>query len=254
MKAVILAGGKGTRLQEETVTKPKPLVEAGQKPLIWHVMQNFARFGIEEFIILVGYKGQFIREYFANFWLHQSDITFDLSSPEISVHNVRGVPWKVSVIDTGEETLTGGRLLRVADLLKDDFLMTYGDGVSDVEIIKLIDQHQRSGAVATLTAVKPPPRFGAVEIEGKKVKYFSEKTFSTEVWVNGGFFVLSPSVFSYIKNDSTSFEIDSLPQIAKDGLLNAYKHEGFWQPVDTIKDLQKLEDGIKEGKLPWVVV
>jgi len=251
MKAVILAGGRGTRLAEETQVKPKPLVESGGKPLIWHIMQNYARFGVTEFIVLVGYKGQMIREYFANFWLNQADITFDLSNPEIQVHQNRGLPWKVSVIDTGLETMTGGRLAKLKNLIDEDFFLTYGDGVADVDIEMLLKKHNVSRSLATLTAVQPPARFGALDFDGSQVIGFREKPIDDEGWVNGGFFVLSPKIFDYLKGDLCSFESDVLPQVAEQGKLSAYKHTGFWQPVDTIRDLERLEVAIAQGALPW---
>jgi len=252
MKAVILAGGRGTRLAEETLIKPKPLVEAAGQPLIWHIMQNFANYGITEFIVLSGYKGQQIREYFANYWLHQADITFDLATPEREIHRVRSLPWKVSVIDTGIDTNTGGRIVRLKDLLKEDFLLTYGDGVSDVDIEKLILAHQSSKNIATLTAVKPPARFGALNLVGNQVKSFQEKPEGEGAWVNGGFLVVGPEIFEFLGGDKSSFEIDALPKIADLGKLGVYKHSGFWQPVDTIRDLQRLEEAIERGVLPWV--
>ena len=251
MKVVILAGGRGTRLSEETLLKPKPLVEAGGQPLIWHIMQNYARFGITEFVVLAGYKGQMIREYFANYWLHQSDITFDLSTPEREIHKVRSLPWKVSVLDTGIDTNTGGRIARLKDLIKEDFLLTYGDGVADVNIGDLISTHKVSGNFATLTAVQPPARFGALKIIDKQVQNFQEKPIGEDAWVNGGFLVLKPEVFSFLHGDNSSFEVDALPEIAKLNKLGVYKHSGFWQPVDTIRDLQRLEEAINKGVLPW---
>jgi len=251
MKAVILAGGRGTRLSEETQLKPKPLVEAAGQPLIWHIMQNYAKYGITEFIVLAGYKGQQIREYFANYWLHQADITFDLSTPEREIHKVRSLPWKVSVLDTGIDTNTGGRIARLRDLLKEDFLLTYGDGVSDVNISELIASHKLSGNLATLTAVQPPARFGALNLIGNKVISFQEKPDGEGAWVNGGFLLLKPEIFDFLKGDDSSFEIDALPKIAELGKLGVYKHSGFWQPVDTIRDLQRLEEAIGRGVLPW---
>lgn len=251
MKAAILAGGRGTRLAEETQVKPKPLVESGGKPLIWHIMQNYARFGVTEFIVLVGYKGQMIREYFANFWLNQADITFDLSYPEIQVHQTRGLPWKVSVIDTGLETMTGGRLAKLKGLIDEDFFLTYGDGVADVNVEMLLKKHSESQSLATLTAVQPPARFGALDFDGSQVIGFREKPIDDEGWVNGGFFVLSPKIFDYLKGDPCSFESDVLPRVAEQGKLSAYKHTGFWQPVDTIRDLERLEVAIAQGALPW---
>lgn len=251
MKVVILAGGRGTRLSEETLLKPKPLVEAGGQPLIWHIMQNYARFGITDFVVLAGYKGQMIREYFANYWLHQSDITFDLSTPEREIHKVRSLPWKVSVLDTGIDTNTGARIARLKDLLSEDFLLTYGDGVADVNIMELIASHNASGNLATLTAVQPPARFGALKIVDNQVVSFQEKPIGEGAWVNGGYLVLKPEVFNFLQNDNSSFEIDALPEIAKLKKLGVYKHSGFWQPVDTIRDLQRLEEAIDRGVLPW---
>lgn len=252
MKAVILAGGRGTRLLEETQVKPKPLVEASGHPLIWHVMQNYAQYEITEFIVLSGYKGQQIREYFANFWLKQADITFDLATPNKEIHEVRSLPWKVTVLDTGLDTGTGGRILRLRDLIHEDFLLTYGDGVSNVNINELIGVHNLSGNFATLTAVQPPARFGALKLAGNQVTSFLEKPDGDGAWVNGGFFVIKPEVFDFIVDDKSSFEIDVLPKIAEIGKLGVYKHSGFWQPVDTIRDLQRLQEAIDKGVLSWV--
>lgn len=252
MIAVILAGGRGTRLAEETNFKPKPLVEAHGQPLIWHIMQNYAMYGITEFIVLAGYRGQQIREYFANYWLHQSDITFNLATPDREIHKIRSLPWKVSVIDTGVETNTGGRLGRLRDLLSEDFLLTYGDGVANVNIQELIDFHYASENIVTLTAVQPPARFGALNLIGNQVENFQEKPIGDGAWVNGGFLILNSSVFNFIEGENSSFEIDTLPKIASSGKLGAYKHFGFWQPVDTVRDLQRLEEAITMGVLPWV--
>jgi glucose-1-phosphate cytidylyltransferase len=251
MKVVILAGGKGTRLSEETQLRPKPLVEAQGRPLLWHVMQNYYRFGFNEFIILAGYKGHQLREYFANYWLHNSDVTFDLNNQNQKILNRRGLPWKVTICDTGVDTATGGRILRVKELLKEDFLLTYGDGVSDVDISSLIAQHKLNSSLVTLTAVQPPARFGALHLDGCKVLNFVEKPDGEGSWVNGGFFVMNANVFDYIKSDNASFEIDVLPRIALDGKLGAFKHYGYWQPVDTIRDLQRLDESLSIGKLPW---
>jgi glucose-1-phosphate cytidylyltransferase len=252
MKAVILSGGKGTRLSEETQSRPKPLVEAGGQPLLWHIMQNYARFDVTEFIILVGYRGQQIREYFADYWLHQSDVTFDLSAPEFTIHKIRSLPWKVTVIDTGLETQTGGRLAKIKDLLDEDFFLTYGDGVGDVDINQLLSCHKSGKGFATLTAVQPPARFGALELTENSVTGFVEKPVGDGGWVNGGFFCLSPKVFEYLDDDSCSFEGDALPRIAQSGNLKAYKHHGFWQPVDTLRDLARLEEAIAAKRLPWI--
>lgn len=251
MKAVILAGGRGTRLVEETQLKPKPLVEAAGQPLIWYIMQNFAKYDISEFIILAGYKGQQIREYFSNYWLNQADITFDLSTAVKEIHKVRSLPWKVTVLDTGIDTNTGGRIAKLKNILNEQFLLTYGDGVSDVNIRELIAAHQTSGNLATLTAVQPPARFGALNLNGDQVTSFLEKPDGDGAWVNGGFFVLEPEVFDFLEGDKSSFEVDALPLIAEAGELGVYKHTGFWQPVDTIRDLQRLEEAIAKGKLPW---
>jgi glucose-1-phosphate cytidylyltransferase len=252
VKAVILAGGRGTRLSEETLVKPKPLVEASGHPLLWHIMQNYALYGITDFIVLAGYKGQLIREYFANFWLHQADITFDLATPDREIHEVRSPPWKVTVLDTGIDTNTGGRIARLQNLINEDFLLTYGDGVSDVNIHDLISVHKNSGNLVTLTAVQPPARFGALSLNGNQVSSFLEKPDGEGAWVNGGFFVLSMEVFSYLDGDGSSFEIDTLPRIASVGKLGVHKHTGFWQPVDTIRDLQRLGEALEKGALPWV--
>lgn len=252
MKAVILAGGRGTRLSEETQLKPKPLVEAAGQPLLWHIMQNFAIHDVTEFIVLAGYKGQQIREYFANYWLHQSDVTFDLAAPKQEIHMVRSLPWKVSVLDTGLDTNTGGRIRRLDKILSEDFLLTYGDGISDVNIKELVSAHNASGNYATLTAVQPPARFGALTLVGNQVQSFQEKPAGEGAWVNGGFLVLSPEIFEFIGGDKCSFEVETLPKIAEMNKLGVYKHSGFWQPVDTIRDLQRLEEAIKLGSLPWI--
>jgi glucose-1-phosphate cytidylyltransferase len=252
MKAVILAGGRGTRLTEETTLKPKPLVEANGKPLIWHIMQNYSRHGITEFIILSGYKGHQIREYFANFWLHQADLTFDLSTPNQEIHKVRGLPWKVTVLDTGTDTNTGGRIARLKGIVNEDFLLTYGDGISDIDISSLVKKHKEHDNHVTLTAVQPPARFGALNLEGDLVIGFEEKPKGDGAWVNGGFFVVTPKIFDYLGEDSTSLEFDVLPHIANDHKLGAFKHSGYWQPVDTIRDLHRLEEAIAEGVLPWI--
>ena len=251
MKAVILAGGRGTRLSEETSIKPKPLVEAGGQPLLWHIMQNYSRFGVTDFVVLVGYKGQQIREYFSSFWLRQSDITFDLSTPEREIHAIRSLPWKVTVMDTGINTNTGGRLAQLKNYISEDFFLTYGDGVGDVDISQLYNFHKSHNQIATLTAVQPPARFGALELSESSVVGFEEKPRSEGSWVNGGFFCLSPKVFELIDGDC-SFEVDTLPKIAQSGELNAFRHDGFWQPVDTIRDLTRLEEHIETVGLPWL--
>jgi glucose-1-phosphate cytidylyltransferase len=214
-------------------------------------MQNFSRYGVTDFIILSGYKGHQIREYFANFWLHQADLTFDLSTPNQEIHKVRGLPWKVTVLDTGSDTNTGGRIARLKDIIDEDFLLTYGDGISDIDISSLVKKHKEHDNSVTLTAVQPPARFGALNLEGDLVIGFEEKPKGDGAWVNGGFFVLTPKIFDYLGGDSSSFEIDALPKVADAGKLGAYKHSGYWQPVDTIRDLQRLEEAIVSGALPW---
>jgi len=252
VKAVILAGGRGTRLTEETTIKPKPLVEANGKPLLWHIMQNYSRHGINEFIILTGYKGAQIREYFANFWLHQADLTFNLSTSHQEIHEVRGLPWKVTVLDTGIDTSTGRRIARLEGVLNEDFLLSYGDGVSDIDISGLLTKHKELDNYVTLTAVQPPARFGALNLKGDRVVSFEEKPKGDGSWVNGGFFVITPKIFDYLSEESISLEIDVLPKIAKVQKLGAYMHTGFWQPVDTIRDLHRLEEAIADGALPWM--
>ena len=253
MKAVILAGGKGTRLSEETQAKPKPLVEAGGKPLIWHIMQNYFLHGIDEFIILAGYKGQLIREYFNNFWLHQSDITFDLGSPKHEVIRSKKVPWKVTVLDTGLESGTGTRLRYLQELITEDFLLTYGDGVADVNIPAAIAQHARTGKIATLTAVQPPGRYGALELDEVSVTAFCEKPEGEGGWINGGFFVVSPEAIALIEGDQTSWEGRVLPILAARNSLGAYFHKGFWQPMDTLREKNHLEDLWASGRAPWKI-
>ena len=251
MKAVILAGGRGTRLSEETYLKPKPLVEAQGKPLIWHIMKNYSNHGINEFIVLAGYKGHMLKDYFANFWLNDADVTFDLSEPKLDVHSKRGETWKVTVIDSGLETMTGGRLGFLRGLVSDTFLLTYGDGVSNVDVQKLVDFHKSSPSLATLTAVQPPARFGALNLVENFVNGFEEKPVGDGGWVNGGYFVLEPTILDYVKSNRDSFEADILPGIARSGQLKAFKHDGFWQPVDTIRDLERLNLALDAGELTW---
>jgi glucose-1-phosphate cytidylyltransferase len=248
---VILAGGKGTRLSEETQFKPKPLVEAGGQPLLWHIMQNYSLHGITDFIVLAGYRGNQIREYFNNYWLNQTDVSFDLSSPNHQILNRKTSNWRVTVLDTGIESQTGTRLRYLRYLISEDFLLTYGDGVSDVDISKLVNDHKRSGNIATLTAVQPPARFGALNLNGTQVTGFEEKPKGEGAWINGGFFVLSPKVLDLIPTTDCSFEFDVLPVMAAQGVLGSFKHEGFWQPVDTLRDLARLEEAVNYGKLPW---
>lgn len=252
MKAVILAGGLGTRISEETSTRPKPMIEIGGRPIIWHIMKIYSSFGINDFVICCGYKGYIIKEYFANYFLHSSDVTFDIAKNVMEVHQNSGEPWRVTLVDTGESTQTGGRLKRVAKYLgNEDFCMTYGDGVGNVDIASLIAFHRSHGALATMTATQPPGRFGAIELNGNYVNRFLEKPHGDGGWINGGFFVLSPKVIGYVESDDTPWERAPLENLAKDGQLRAYFHEGFWQPMDTLRDRNHLESLWTEGNAPW---
>jgi glucose-1-phosphate cytidylyltransferase len=253
MKAVILAGGLGTRLSEETTVKPKPMVEIGGKPILWHIMKSYSAHGINDFVICCGYKGYVIKEYFANYFLHTSDVTFDMKNNEMEVHTRKAEPWKVTLVDTGDDTLTGGRLKRVQQYVRDEeaFCFTYGDGVSDVNITKLIAFHKDHGKLATLTATQPPGRFGALNLDGHKINSFQEKPQGDGAWINGGFFVLSPKVIDYIHDDSTTWEKRPMEVLAKEEQMNAYFHHGFWQPMDTLRDKIHLEELWQSGKAPW---
>lgn len=252
MKAVILAGGLGTRLSEETAVRPKPMVEVGGRPILWHIMKLYSTYGVNEFIICCGYKGYVIKEYFANYFLHMSDVTFDMSHNRMEVHQKFAEPWRVTLVDTGDDTMTGGRLKRVRQYLNDEaFCFTYGDGVADVDIGKLIEFHQREGKLATLMATQPPGRFGVLDIDGPAVRSFQEKPHGDGSWINGGFFVLSPKVIDYIEDDSTIWERGPMERLAKEGQLNAFYHDGFWQPMDTLRDKQHLESLWQSGKAPW---
>jgi glucose-1-phosphate cytidylyltransferase len=255
MKAVILAGGLGTRISEETAVKPKPMVEIGGKPILWHIMKSYSAHGINEFVICCGYKGYVIKEYFANYFLHMSDVTFDMVCNQMEVHQRKAEPWKVTLVDTGEETMTGGRLKRVAPYLRgeQDFCFTYGDGVSDVDITKLVEFHRLQNTLATVTAVLPPGRFGAIEFDGSKVKSFMEKPKGDGAMINGGFFVLSPKVIDLIADDSTIWEREPLESLAEQGQLSAFHHTGFWQPMDTLRDKVHLEELWLSGRAPWIV-
>ena len=253
MKAVILAGGFGTRIAEETSSRPKPMVEVGNKPILWHIMKMYSAHGVNDFVICCGYKGYIIKEYFANYFLHMSDVTFDMAnSNAMSVHQQYAEPWKITLIDTGENTLTGGRLKRVRHYLDDgDFCFTYGDGVADVDLTQLIAFHKRHGKQATVTAVQPPGRFGALDLSGTDVKSFIEKPHGDGMYINGGFFVLSPKVIDLIDGDSTIWERKPLETLANSGELQAFIHNGFWQPMDTLRDKQHLEELWESGKAPW---
>ena len=255
MKAIILAGGLGTRISEETTVRPKPMVEIGGKPILWHIMKTYSAHGIHDFVICCGYKGYIIKEYFANYFLHMSDITFDMQHNKMEVHQRYAEPWKVTLVDTGEETMTGGRLKRVKNYVKNEeaFCLTYGDGVGDVNITELIAFHKAQQAKATLTAVLPPGRFGALEMGGNKVHSFREKPKGDGAMINGGFFVLSPQVIDYITDDKTIWEREPLERLAEEGELAAYPHHGFWQPMDTLRDKMHLEELWESGKAPWKV-
>jgi glucose-1-phosphate cytidylyltransferase len=254
MKAVILAGGLGTRLSEETSLRPKPMVEIGGKPILWHIMKLYSVCGIDEFIVCCGYKAHVIKDYFANYFLHTCDVTFDIRENKMQVLQNGAEPWKVTVVDTGDMTMTGGRLKRVQKYIGDEtFCLTYGDGVSDVDIKDLIEFHKNQGTLVTMTAVQPPGRFGAFSLrKGEtKIESFREKPQGDGAWVNGGFFVLEPTAMNYIRDDSTVWEREPLQDLAKDGMLAAYKHYGFWQPMDTLQDKNTLDESWNSGRAPW---
>jgi len=253
MKAVILAGGLGTRISEESASRPKPMIEVGGKPILWHIMKIYSHYGVNDFIVCCGYKGYVIKEYFANYFLHTSDVTFNMQKNTMEVHQRFAEPWKVTLVDTGEDTMTGGRLKRVGEYIKDEdaFCFTYGDGVSDINIHALIDFHRQQGVKATLTAVYPPGRFGALGISGNKVTSFEEKPKGDGGMINGGFFVLSPSILNLLKDDFTVWEREPLEVLTKSGQMSAYEHRGFWQPMDTLRDKNHLEELWASGNAPW---
>jgi glucose-1-phosphate cytidylyltransferase len=253
MKAVILAGGLGTRISEETHLRPKPMIEIGGHPILWHIMKMYSSHGVNDFVICCGYKGYIIKEYFANYFLHMSDVTFDMQNNKMEVHERHAEPWKVTLVDTGEDTMTGGRLKRVARYLQneDAFCFTYGDGVADLNIGAAIEFHRQHGKLATVTAVLPPGRYGALDRDGDRVAGFTEKPRGDGGWINGGFFVLSPKVISLIDNDQTSWEAAPLNQLAQSDQLMAYEHSGFWQPMDTLREKNLLEDLWQSGSAPW---
>jgi glucose-1-phosphate cytidylyltransferase len=255
VKAVILAGGLGTRISEETTVRPKPMIEIGGRPVLWHIMKTYAHHGITDFVICCGYKGYVIKEYFANYFLHMSDVTFDMRNNSMQVHHHHAEPWRVTLVDTGDDTMTGGRVKRIADYVRDEpaFCMTYGDGVSDVNITELVQFHQSQKVKATLTATIPPGRFGAINMDGDKVATFIEKPKGDGGMINGGFFVLSPEVMDYIAGDATIWEREPLERLADEGNLAAYQHRGFWQPMDTLRDKLQLEELWQTGKAPWKV-
>ncbi len=255
MKAVILAGGLGTRITEETHLKPKPMIEIAGKPILWHILKIYSHYGINDFVICCGYKGYLIKEYFANYFLHMSDVTFDMAHNKMEVHQQKAEPWRVTLVDTGEETMTGGRLKRVAGYIQkeESFCFTYGDGVSDVNIKELVAFHKAQKVKATITATLPPGRFGALDIQGDKVRSFKEKPKGDGAMINGGFFVLSPSVLDLIQDDKTLWEKEPLEKLAESNQLAAYHHSGFWQPMDTLRDKDHLEKLWSSGKAPWKV-
>lgn len=254
MKAVILAGGLGTRIGEETSARPKPMIEIGGKPILWHIMKMYAAHGIQDFVVCCGYKGYVIKEYFANYFLHMSDVTFDMRDNRMDVLQNKAEPWRVTLVDTGEQTMTGGRLKRVRDHIGDeDFCLTYGDGVSDLNIGEVIAFHRRQGRWATVTGVQPPGRFGALKLDGDRVASFEEKPQGDGAWINGGFFVLSPKVIDLIEGDHVLWEQGPMNTLAQQGQLSAYLHRGFWQPMDTLRDKNHLEDLWQSGRAPWKV-
>ncbi|HFL2185666.1 TPA: glucose-1-phosphate cytidylyltransferase [Pseudomonas putida] len=252
MKAVILAGGLGTRISEESHLRPKPMIEIGGKPIIWHIMKIYSHYGINDFVICLGYKGYVIKEYFANYFLHMSDVTFDMSENQMHIHNRHAEPWRVTLVDTGENTATGGRLKRVRDYVGDEtFCLTYGDGVADVDLPALIDFHGRHAKLATVTAVQPPGRYGALDVRGEQVHGFQEKPLGDGGWINGGFFVLEPGVFDYIEGDATTWEYEPMRALAQDGQLMTHVHRGFWQAMDTLRDRSYLEERWKADEAQW---
>lgn len=253
MKAVILAGGLGTRISEETTSRPKPMIEIGGRPILWHIMKCYSAYGVNEFIICCGYKGYMIKEYFANYFLHTSDVTFNLALNSSEIHQRYSEPWRVTLVDTGDETMTGGRLRRVKKYLENEeaFFFTYGDGVANIDINKTFAFHLKHGKLATVTAVLPPGRFGALAREGDAVRGFIEKPRGDGGWINGGFFVLSPKVIDYIDSDSTSWELEPMARLAGENQLQAFEHTGFWQPMDTLREKNLLEDLWASGEAPW---
>jgi len=251
MKAVILAGGLGTRISEESAARPKPMIEIGGMPILWHILKMYSAHDIHDFVICCGYKGYMIKEYFANYFLHMSDVTIDMAHNSVEVHHKKAEPWKITLIDTGENTQTGGRLKRVAQHLDDDFCMTYGDGVGSIDIAASVAFHRQHGKLATMTAVQPPGRFGAFELSGSAVKSFNEKPQGDGGWINGGFFVLNPKVLNLIPSDATIWEKEPLESLAKQGQLEAFFHGGFWRPMDTLRDKTVLEELWASDQAPW---
>jgi glucose-1-phosphate cytidylyltransferase len=255
IKAVILAGGMGTRISEESSIRPKPMIEIGGKPILWHILKTYSHHGINDFVICLGYKGYVIKEYFSNYFLHSSDVTFDMHSNRMEVHHKHAEPWRVTLVETGEKSMTGGRIKRVKQYVENDelFCLTYGDGVSDVDITKLVAFHRAHGKLATLTGVQPPGRFGALGMDGSGITSFQEKPNGDGSWINGGFFVCNPKVIDRIAGDSTTWEREPLESLAADGQIHAYQHDGFWQPMDTLRDKVHLEELWASGNAPWKV-
>lgn len=253
MKAVILAGGVGSRLEEETHLKPKPMVEIGGKPILWHIMKIYSAYNINEFVICLGYKGYMIKEYFTNYLLHTSDVTIDIKNNKINIHQENAEPWHVTLVDTGDKTMTGGRVKRIAKYVNKTFCLTYGDGLSNLNISNAINLHKQNNLIATITAVQPPGRFGALVINANKVTHFQEKPRGDSSWLNGGFFVFEPDIMDYLEDDETILEREPLENLAKSGQLGAYKHDGFWRPMDTLRDKIYLEELWTRGKAPWKV-
>lgn len=254
MKVVLLAGGLGTRISEESHLRPKPMIEIGGKPVLWHIMKIYSHYGLNDFIVCCGYKGYVIKEYFANYFMHLSDVTFDLKNNKMQVHNSTSEPWNVTLVDTGESTMTGGRIKRVKDYIGNEpFCLTYGDGVADIDIGKLLAFHKAHGRMATLTATQPPGRFGALSIDGTKINSFKEKPVGDGNWINGGFFVLDPKVLDLIDNDETIWEKKPLEKLAESDNLQSFYHDGFWQPMDTLRDKTHLEELWSKQKAPWKV-
>jgi len=253
MKVVILAGGLGTRLSEETSVRPKPMVEIGERPVLWHLMKIYAAHGLTDFVICLGYKGYMVKEYFANYFLHTSDVTFDLKNNGITVHQHSAEPWRVTLVDTGTATQTGGRIKRIRSYIDGTFCLTYGDGLADVDIAATLEFHRQHKKLATMTAVQPPARFGALTLEGERVSAFLEKPAAAGGWINGGFFVLEPGVFDYILDDATYWEHEPLQRLASTGQLHAWKHTGFWQPMDTLREKNLLQQAWESGNAPWKV-
>ncbi|MFH0884739.1 MAG: glucose-1-phosphate cytidylyltransferase [Candidatus Micrarchaeota archaeon] len=253
MKAVILAGGLGTRLSEETVVKPKPMVEVGEKPMLWHIMKTYSSYGIRDFVICLGYKGYMLKEWFANYLLHNSDVTIELKSGKMDIHGTKVDDWSVTLVDTGDKTQTGGRIKKIQKYVDGTFMLTYGDGLCDINISKLAAFHKKHGKHATVTAVQPPGRFGALGLEGDRVSSFLEKPKGDGAWINGGYFVLEPAMFDYIPGDDTVWEREPLEGAARKGQLMAYRHSGFWKPMDTLRDKKELDELWFSGSAPWKV-